>query len=124
MSEKFIETLTFRKIINLIDNTKNRILFSSANLHEEVSIALLEASKKGVKIKVILDPAEENYRNGLGDIKSIELLEKAAKESHLHVRLLDFNGLVALWKQFYNKLSDEDKLFLPLHNIYFLGTTE
>lgn len=50
--------------------------------------------------------------------------EKAAKESHLHVRLLDFNELVSLWKQFYNKLSDEDKLFLPLHNIYFLGTTE
>lgn len=77
MAEKFIDTLTFRKINNLIDDAKNIIIFSSANLHEEVSLALLEASNKGVQIKVIIDPSEENCRNGLGDIKSIELLEKA-----------------------------------------------
>jgi len=50
--------------------------------------------------------------------------EKAAKDSHLHVRLLDFNDLIALWKQFYNKLSDVEKNFLPLQPIYFLGTKE
>lgn len=50
--------------------------------------------------------------------------EKAAKESHLHVRLLDFTELVSLWKQFYSKLTDEEKNYLPLHTVYFLGSKE
>ncbi len=41
-------------------------------------------------------------------------------DSHLHVRLLDFNDLISLWKQFYNKLSDVEKNFLPCSLYIFL----
>ena len=47
-----------------------------------------------------------------------------ARTSKSHIELIDFTRLIELWKQFYGKLSDEDKNLLPLHNIYFLGTNE
>lgn len=50
--------------------------------------------------------------------------ERAARESHRHIKLLDINNFIALWQEFYNKMSDEDKNMLTLHPIYFLGTNE
>ncbi|MFA6602246.1 MAG: Mrr restriction system protein [Candidatus Shapirobacteria bacterium] len=47
-----------------------------------------------------------------------------ARTSKSHIELIDFSRMIELWKQFYGKLSDEDKNLLPLHNIYFLGTNE
>ncbi|MBN1915590.1 Mrr restriction system protein [Candidatus Dojkabacteria bacterium] len=49
---------------------------------------------------------------------------REARMSKLHIETIDFTRFVELWKQFYNKLSDEDKNLLPLHPIYFLGTNE
>lgn len=50
--------------------------------------------------------------------------ERSARESHRHIRLLDVDNFIALWQEFYNKLSDEDKNMLPLHSIYFLGSND
>ncbi len=80
MNKKFIDILTFNRLISLIFECTSRIIFSSGNLHLDISTALLEASKKGIKVKVIIDPSEQNYRNGFGDIKSIELLQKVGIE--------------------------------------------
>ncbi|MFC6996772.1 restriction endonuclease [Rufibacter roseus] len=49
---------------------------------------------------------------------------RSARESHRHIRLLDIDNFIALWQEFYNKLSDEDKNMLPLHPIFFLGSNE
>ncbi len=38
-----------------------------------------------------------------------------------HVELIDFERFIALWKENYSKLSDEDKNLLPLQPIYFLS---
>ncbi|MCL2415130.1 MAG: restriction endonuclease [Bacteroidales bacterium] len=50
--------------------------------------------------------------------------ERSARESHRHIRLLDVDNFIALWQEFYNKLSDEDKNMLPLHPINFLGSND
>ncbi len=78
--EKFIKTLKSLDLADLILNAENSIIYSSVNLHEEITIALVEAYKKGVDVKVIIDTGEENYRNGFGDIKSIEKLKNASIE--------------------------------------------
>jgi restriction system protein len=50
--------------------------------------------------------------------------EKFARDSHIHVKLIDFEDFITLWQQFYDKLTDEEKNWLPLHPIYFLGSNE
>lgn len=47
-----------------------------------------------------------------------------ARTSKSHIELIDFARLIELWKQFYDRLSDEDKNLLPLYQISFLGTNE
>jgi restriction system protein len=50
--------------------------------------------------------------------------QKAAFNSHTHIKLIDFGEFISLWQQFYNKLTDEEKNMLPLQPIYFLGVNE
>lgn len=50
--------------------------------------------------------------------------ERSARESHRHIRLLDIDNFIALWQEFYTKMTDDDKNMLPLHSIYFLGSNE
>lgn len=50
--------------------------------------------------------------------------ERFARDSHIHVKLIDFENFILLWQEFYDKLSDEEKNWLPLHPIYFLGSNE
>lgn len=50
--------------------------------------------------------------------------ERSARESHRHIKLLDIDNFIALWQEFYNKLTDDDKNMLPLHAIYFLGSND
>lgn len=50
--------------------------------------------------------------------------EKFARDSHIHVKLIDGDTFIDLWKSFYSKLSDEEKNLMPLQPIYFLGTNE
>jgi restriction system protein len=42
-----------------------------------------------------------------------------ARGSHVHVELIDLDRFIALWQEFYAKLTDEDKSQLPLRPIYF-----
>jgi restriction system protein len=41
-----------------------------------------------------------------------------ARGSHVHVELIDLDRFIALWQEFYPKLSDDDKALLPLVRIY------
>lgn len=47
-----------------------------------------------------------------------------ARESHIHLELIDFDKFVDLWIEYYNKLSDEQKNMLPIKAINFLGSNE
>ena len=47
-----------------------------------------------------------------------------ARSSHIHVELIDLTRFIALWQEFYNKLTDEDKSMMPLTPIYFLAKEE
>lgn len=46
-----------------------------------------------------------------------------ARGSHVHVELIDLDRLIALWQEFYPKLTDEDKSLLPLVALYFFAPT-
>ena len=50
--------------------------------------------------------------------------ERSARESHRHIKLLDIDNFIALWQEFYAKMTDEDKNMLPLYSIYFLGSND
>jgi restriction system protein len=50
--------------------------------------------------------------------------ERFARDSHIHVKLIDGETFIGLWKDFYTKLLDEEKNQLPLQPIFFLGTNE
>lgn len=105
----FIFTITYKKLIDLILEAKKRVIYCSSNIHFEVATALSEASKKGVEIFVIIDPSEDNYRSGFGDIKSIDLLERN------YVKIFEVKG---------NNISfiitdDLGYIFFPQSKIFF-----
>ena len=46
-----------------------------------------------------------------------------ARNSNVHVELVDLPRFITLWQEFYQKLTDEDKTKLPLFPIYLLAAT-
>lgn len=50
--------------------------------------------------------------------------KRFSRETNVHVKLLDGEALIELWKQFYSKLSDDEKNILPLKPVYFLGSND
>ncbi len=50
--------------------------------------------------------------------------ERTARESQIHVRLIDIDNFIELWQEFYHNLNDEEKNILPLYPIFFLGSNE
>lgn len=50
--------------------------------------------------------------------------ERFARESNVHIKLIDGDELIGLWQQFYEQMNDEDKSLLPLYRIYFLAPAE
>jgi len=45
--------------------------------------------------------------------------KKEARNSNVHVELIDLDRFISLWQDFYDKLNDEDKALLPLLPFYF-----
>jgi restriction system protein len=49
---------------------------------------------------------------------------RLSRDSHVHVKLIDFEDFISLWKEFYDELTDEEKNMLPLKSIDFLGSND
>ena len=47
--------------------------------------------------------------------------KSTARSSQVHVELIDLERFIALWQEFYDKLTDEDKNLLPILPIYFVA---
>jgi restriction system protein len=47
-----------------------------------------------------------------------------ALQSHAHIEMIDLQRFISLWREFYPKLTDEDKTLLPMVPIYFLKPTD
>ena len=47
-----------------------------------------------------------------------------ARNSDVHIKLIDRDNFIELWQQNYIKLSESEKNLLPLNPIYFLGNIE
>jgi restriction system protein len=50
--------------------------------------------------------------------------ERFSRSTHVHIDLMDIDQFIEFWRQFYNKLNDEEKNLLPLQAIYFLGSNK
>lgn len=50
--------------------------------------------------------------------------ERFARDNHIHVKLIDIDSFISLWREYYTSLTDEEKNLLPLQAIYFLGSNE
>lgn len=46
------------------------------------------------------------------------------RNANTHIELIDYNRFLELWQEFYPKMSDTDKAYLPLYPIYFLAPEE
>lgn len=47
-----------------------------------------------------------------------------ARHSDIHIKLIDRTSFISLWIENYSKISDENKKLMPIHPIYFLGSTD
>lgn len=50
--------------------------------------------------------------------------EMFARQSDIHIKLIDRDDFIELWQNNYHKMNEEEKALLPLHPIYFLGSLE
>ena len=74
-------------------------------------------------LKGLLNPGEEVGLFVTSGTFSSES-RRFSRESSVHIKLIDGEELMRLWRLYYNKLNDEDKNILPLYPIYFLGSNE
>jgi restriction system protein len=47
-----------------------------------------------------------------------------AQGGHVHVELIDLTRFIELWQEHFDKLSDEDRVLMPLVPVYFLAETD
>ncbi|MBV6512178.1 MAG: hypothetical protein FMNOHCHN_01675 [Ignavibacteriaceae bacterium] len=50
--------------------------------------------------------------------------ERFARDNHIHVKLIDIDTFISLWREYYGAMTDEEKNLLPLQAVYFLGSNE
>jgi restriction system protein len=50
--------------------------------------------------------------------------KRTARESNVHIRLIDGTEFIELWQSNYDKVLDEHKSLLPLQSVYFLGISD
>jgi hypothetical protein len=72
---KFIETLNFGSIVELLALAKNSVYISLPGVDEEIAKALITFNKK-IDINVLFDNSESSIRSGYGEIKAIEMLRE------------------------------------------------
>lgn len=84
-------------------------------------------------IKIDIKPIRElkgllNANEHIGIFITSSYFTKAAKifarESDIHIKLIDREDFIELWQLNYHKMNEEEKALLPLHQIYFLGSLE
>lgn len=49
---------------------------------------------------------------------------RVARESNNHCELIDLDRFITLWREFYSKMSEEDRAMLPLQAVWFLGNID
>lgn len=73
---KFIETLDYYSLVDLISESKHRLCVSLPGIDEKLAEALI-SHKDQAQITVLVDNSESTIRRGYGDIKAIEKLREA-----------------------------------------------
>jgi hypothetical protein len=69
--------LSYEKLVDILFSARERVIWATVNLFEEAAQALIEVRKRNIPITLIIDPSEDAYRNGFGDVNCIRSLEKA-----------------------------------------------
>ncbi|GAB3740512.1 hypothetical protein [Spirosoma lituiforme] len=71
-----ISTVTHSALLNLFETAQREIIYAAPGLPTAVAEALISSRRKGVNIRVIIDPAETSFRNGYGELEAIKRLQK------------------------------------------------
>lgn len=50
--------------------------------------------------------------------------EREIRSSHRHIETMDFDRLLALWQEHYDRIREEGKALLPLAKVYFLAPAQ
>ena len=75
-----IGTLTQAALIDLLGTARKDLVYTAPGLSTPVADALVLSRKKGVKVRVIIDPTEASFRNGFGELEAIQQLQMAGCE--------------------------------------------
>jgi hypothetical protein len=76
---KFVETLNYQKLLDLIFGAKERIYVAFPGIDTELADALI-SRHENIPVKVLIDNSESSIRNGYGEQKAIEKLLEAGVE--------------------------------------------
>lgn len=78
MNDNYLIKLGFTELNTLIWNAKKRIYYSYPSVHSDVATAIVEKLKieKDFDVRVIIDPAERNFRQGFGEIEALDKIRE------------------------------------------------
>ena len=75
-----IVNLCREKIADILETTSNLFYYCSPNIHPEMAEKIASMANSIKDIKIIIDPSENSFRNGYGDIKAIDKLRDSSAQ--------------------------------------------
>lgn len=93
MDNEYLIKMSFGKLAKIIWDAKDTIYFAYPSIHPEIATAFETklTQNPDVKIKILIDPSEKNFRHGFGDIKAVDTLrEKGVKIFETEDNLVSF----------------------------------
>lgn len=75
MQTDFIKRINYKEFTDIAVEAKEELIVSMPNLHYELCNTIISCHEKNIKVSVIIDNSEDNYRNGYGEIQSISKMK-------------------------------------------------
>jgi len=79
-----IISLNHHQIVKILKSTEKLFYYCSPGIHQDMAEAILSAAKNIHNIKIIIDPSEDNFRNGYSDIKAFNMLKENSVQIYEH----------------------------------------
>ncbi|WP_338877284.1 hypothetical protein WBJ53_32890 (plasmid) [Spirosoma sp. SC4-14] len=76
MTSPFISTLTQPGLLNVLNTARQQLIYAAPGISTDIAKVLVTLRNQGIKVKVIIDPAEESFRNSYGELKAIQIIQQ------------------------------------------------
>lgn len=73
----FVSTVAQPELLNVFTSARRQLIYAAPGISTDFAKALVSLRGKGIKIRVIIDPAEASFRNGYGELKAVQMLQQA-----------------------------------------------